>query len=224
MATTIDKLRVDHRITVLRNFTDASGISMRVGESGVLRGLSLDPLRNEIHIEIELASGNVALTFSLNTTTGPRNGHMGEFFDVSEDVSNPRIIPAFHDPSKRAMMVPPPKTVPESRKDIDWNRMAHSTDGPDQLKEVEDEMRQAFQHIGVAASIAEMYADRMRAFQRAGNEARAIAAFKLAVDWMGTYAGWATSGGEGAALSYERDQFRAELAREFGYDPTEFKS
>ena len=37
----------------------------------------------------------------------------------------------------------------------------------------------------------------------------AIAAFKLAVEWMATYAGWATSGGEGAALSYERDQFRA---------------
>ena len=30
----------------------------------------------------------------------------------------------------------------------------------------------------------------------------------------------ATSGGEGVALSYERDQFHAALAREFGYDPT----
>lgn len=38
---------------------------------------------------------------------------------------------------------------------------------------------------------------------------------------MDRYANWATSGGEGAALSYERDQFRAALVREFGYDPTE---
>ena len=66
-----------------------------------------------------------------------------------------------------------------------------------------------------------MYAQRMRLIQREGNEPRAIAAFKLAVDWMGTYASWATSGGEGAALSYERDQFRVALAQEFGYDPTE---
>jgi hypothetical protein len=64
-----------------------------------------------------------------------------------------------------------------------------------------------------------MYAQRMRAFQRAGDEARAIAAFRLAVDWMGSYASSATSGGEGAALSYERDRFREALIREFGYDP-----
>ena len=37
---TIDHLRVDHRVTVLRDFTDAAGITMRTGESGVLRGLS----------------------------------------------------------------------------------------------------------------------------------------------------------------------------------------
>ncbi len=99
--------------------------------------------------------------------------------------------------------------------------MAQSLEGPDRLEAMEEAMRKAIPHIGVAASIAEQYAERMRAFQRAGNEPRASAAFALAVQWMGTYAGWATSGGEGAALSYERDQFRAELVREFGYDPTE---
>ena len=104
-----------------------------------------------------------------------------------------------------------------------WSRTAQSTDGPDRLEAMEEEMRRSIDHIGVAASIAELYAERMRAFQRADNEPRAVAAFKLAVDWMGTYASWATSGGEGAALSYERDQFRAALAREFGYDPTEEK-
>jgi hypothetical protein len=88
---------------------------------------------------------------------------------------------------------------------------------------VEVSMRRAIPQIGSAASIAEMYAQRMRAFQRAGNEPRAVAAFKLAVDWMRTCASWATSGGEGAALSDERDQFQAKLAREFGYDPTESK-
>ncbi|MEO6740289.1 MAG: hypothetical protein ABIP20_08555 [Chthoniobacteraceae bacterium] len=221
MSATIDHLRVDHRVTVLRDFTDAAGITLRAGESGVICGLSFDQIRMEINIEIERDSGKVALTFPLKAITGPRNGHMREYFEMGEDVFIPRIIPAFHDQSLREMIVPPPENIPGPRNDSAWDRAARSTDGPDQLKEVEEEMRKAFPHIGVAASIAEIYAQRMRAFQRAGNEPRAIAAFKLAVEWMETYAGWATSGGEGAALSYERDQFRAALAREFGYDPTE---
>ena len=206
---------------MLRDFTDAAGITLRAGESGVICGLSLDQIRMEIHIEIERASGKVALRFPLKAPTGPRNGHMKEFFELGEDVSSPRIIPAFHDQSLREMIVPPPENIPGPRNDSAWDRAANSTDGPDQLKDIEEEIRKAFPHIGAAASIAEIYAQRMRAFQRAGNEPRAIAAFKLAVDWMGTYAGWATSGGEGAALSYERDQFHAALVREFGYDPTE---
>jgi hypothetical protein len=224
MSVTIDNLRVDHRVTVLRDFTDANGITLRAGESGVIRQLSWDQLRKEIHIEIERALGKVDLAFSDAAKTGPRNGHMRDFFELGEDVTTPRVIPAFHDHSKREMIVPPPEQKPRPMNTAAWRRAAQSTDGPDQLADIEEEMRRAIDHIGVAASIAEMYAERMRAFQRAGNEPRAIAAFKLAVDWMGTYAGWATSGGEGAALSYERDQFRAALAREFGYDPTETNS
>jgi len=221
---TIDNLRVDHRVTVLRDFTDSAGITLHAGESGILRRLSLDQLRMEIHIEIERASGNVKLAFPLQAKTGPRNGHMREYFEVGEDVTTPRDIPAFHDQSLRKMIVPPPEKNPGPMNTSAWKRAAQSTEGPDQLEAMEEEMRKAIPHIGVAASIAELYAERMRAFQRAGNEPRAIAAFKLAVDWMGTYAGWATSGGEGEALSYERDQFRAALAREFGYDPTENNS
>ena len=224
MSATIDHLRVDHRVTVLRDFTDAAGITLRAGESGVICGLSFDQIRMEIHIEIEREKGKVALRFPMKAPTGPRNGHMKEFFEMGEDVSIPRIIPAFHDQSLREMIVPPPENIPGPRNNSAWDRAANSTDGPDQLKDIEEEMRKAFPHIGAAASIAEIYAQRMRAFQRVGNEPRAIAAFKLAVDWMGTYAGWATSGGEGAALSYERDQFHAALVREFGYDPTEEKS
>ena len=223
MSMTIDHLRVDHRITVLRDFADANGITMRAGESGILRDLGWDQIQMEIRIGIERASGKVDLIFPLRATTGPRNGHMREYFEIGEDVTPPRVIPAFHDPSQRKMIVPPPEEKPAPMNTAAWALAAQSTDGPDRLETVEEEMRRAIDHIGVAASIAEMYAQRMRAFQRAGNEARAIAAFRLAVDWMGNYASSATSGGEGAALSYERDQFRAALAREFGYDPTEEK-
>lgn len=229
MACTIDHLRVDHRVTVLRDFTDAHGVTLRAGESGVLCGLSWDQVRLEIHLVIERPSGKVDLVFPVKATTGPRNGHMREFFEVGEDVTTPRVLPAFHDPALRQMIVPPPeerpvrpeKKAPVALNRAAWARAAQSTEGPDRLEAIEEEMRRSIDHIGVAASIAEMYAQRMRAFQRAGNEPRAIAAFKLAVDWMGRYAGSATSGGEGAALSYERDRFHDALVREFGYDPTE---
>lgn len=221
MATTIDHLRVDHRITVLRDFTDAQGVAMSASDTGVLRRIGWNQIRMEIQLEIECASRRVKLVFPLAAKTGPRNGHMREYFEMGEDVTPPRVLPTFHDPSKRQMILPPPDSKPAPMDTSAWARAAQSTDGPDRLESMEAEMRRSINHIGVAASIAEIYAQRMRAFQRAGNEARAIAAFKLAVDWMGTYAGFATSGGEGAALSYERDQFREALAREFGYDPTD---
>lgn len=221
MSMTIDNLRVDHRVTVIRDFAAANGITMSAGDTGIIRALSLDQLRMEIHVVIERAGKKLELIFPIKVPTGPRNGHMRDYFEVGEDVTPPRVIPAFHDQSKRQMIVPSPVKNPAPMNSTAWAHAAQSTDGPDRLEVVEKEMLAAINHIGVAGSIAEVYAQRMRAFQRAGNEPRAIAAFKLAVDWMDNYAASATSGGEGAALSYERDQFRAALAREFGYDPTD---
>lgn len=212
MSATIDHLRTDHRVTILREFTDAAGITMDVGQDGILRGLSFDQIRLEIRIEIECGPGRIVLVFPLTAKTGPRNGHMKEFFELGDYVPVPGAAPVRRNPSERTMIVPPRDPI-----------LGQNVDDLDRLEDVEKAMRQDVQHIGVAASIAEMYAQRMRTFQRAGNEPRAIAAFKLAVDWMGTYASWATSGGEGAALSYERDRFHAALVREFGYDPTEEK-
>lgn len=217
---TIDHLRVDHRITVIAAFTDAVGTIMRAGESGVIRNMTWDQLRDEIHIEIERDAGRVQLTFSLKTKTGPRNGHMREFFEVGDYAPVPGSAPPpRRDPIKREMIVP---QTPRAQTDgSTWWRDARSTAGPDHQEDAEKSLLAEIQHIGAASSIAEMYAQRMRAFQAEGNEPRAIAAFKLAVQWMSTYAGWATSGGEGAALSEERDNFHDALVKEFGYDPTE---
>ncbi len=79
MSMTIDNLRVDHRVTVLRDFTDSAGVTLHAGESGIVRGLSWDQLRMEIHIEIERASGKVSLVFALAAKTAPLNGHMREY-------------------------------------------------------------------------------------------------------------------------------------------------
>ena len=206
MGMTIDNLRVDYRVTVLRDFTDSAGNGLNAGDTGVLRALSWDQRRMEIHIGIEGPSGLVDFVFPLAAKTGPRNGHMQTYFELGEDVSAPRANPVVRNPVGRKM------PVFEARETL-------AEDGLDRQGAAEEEMRRTIPHIGAAASIAEMYAQRMRAFRRAGNEPRAVAAFKLAVEWMQTYAGWATSGGEGAALSRERDQFHAALVREFGYDP-----
>ncbi len=226
MSCTVDHLRVDHRVTVLRAFTDAAGIPVQAGEHGILRELAFDQIRLELRMQIEREPGEreagmVALAFPLQARTGPRNGHMREYFEMGDYVPVPGSEPMRREPPAKTMIVPPTTTGAEQDTGPAWWREARNTEGPDRLEDVEQAMRRATDHIGVAGSIAEMYAQRMRAFQHAGNEPRAAAAFRLAVDWMGTYAGWATSGGEGAALSDERDRFHAALVHEFGYDPTE---
>lgn len=188
------------------------GTSMQAGDQGILRNLSFDQIGEIIQMEIEREQGHISLAFALRALEGPRNGHMREFFELGEDVSTPRPTLT---PTKRAE--PPGKNAPMENEIVIKDP---GVDGPDRLLEIEDALRRKYDHIGVATSIAEVYAERMRAFRRIGEEARAIAAFKLAKDWMFTYASWATSGGEGTANSRERDLFCAALVAEFGYDPT----
>ncbi len=118
------------------------------------------------------------------------------------------------------MATPPPEpTEPTQGDQPGWWRTALELETGDKLKEAEATLTQAVPPISAAVSIAELYALRMRRFQRAGDEARAREAFARADQWIFAYASQATSGGEGAALSAERDRFRAALVRQFGYDP-----
>lgn len=219
MATTLDHLRVDHRVTVIREFTDSAGVTMRAGESGILRELSFDQIKLQAHLGIERDGRKIALMFQYKIRQPARS--MREIFEVGDHVPVPGTERAWHEPAARKMIVPPKANDAEPDPAPDWWREAKQLEDAGRLKEAEAAIQKAAPHIGSAASIAEMYARQMRMFQRAGDEPRAIEAFKQAVDWMGNYAASATSGGEGAALSLERDDFRAALAREFGYDPTE---
>lgn len=221
MATTIDHLRRDHRITVLRAFTDAAGITMKPSDTGILREMAYDHAKKQILLDIEQQTGMVRLAFDVDRDVkeGPRIGHMKEFFALGDAVAEPGA-PRPRIPGERTMIVPRQPTGTPADSGPDWWREALTLERAGRDEEAEQLIRQSVPHIGAGASIAELYAQRMRAFQRAGDEANAIVAFRKAVDWMGTYAGWATSGGEGAALSYERDRFHEALVREFGYDPT----
>ncbi len=69
----------------------------------------------------------------------------------------------------------------------------------------------AVDHLGAFSQVAHLYELRGKRLAAFGDAAGAAAAYTKSGEWMDTMAGCATSGGEGAALSYERDQHRARL-------------
>lgn len=92
MAATIDHLRADHHVEVLKDFTDARGVSRRAGEMGVLRAMGLDSATMELWIEWEYAGVTERLFFALRAPTGPGNGRMREYFALGPEVV-PAVVP-----------------------------------------------------------------------------------------------------------------------------------
>ncbi|MEO7361182.1 MAG: hypothetical protein ABI120_12695 [Gemmatimonadaceae bacterium] len=93
----------------------------------------------------------------------------------------------------------------------DWWERAKQLESNDQLDEAETLLRDSIPHLAFAIQTAALYAERFRRLMVQHDLPGAAAAHKKAVDWAYNYASYATSGGEGAALSRERDAFIAEL-------------
>jgi hypothetical protein len=101
---------------------------------------------------------------------------------------------------------------PEFAGQPDWWRTAVLHERGDRLEEAEQAILGAVDHIGAYSSVAYLYEQRLARLIREGKpDADAKAARDKAIQWLHTYAGSATSGGEGAALSLERDQRIAAL-------------
>ncbi len=94
-----------------------------------------------------------------------------------------------------------------------WWRQARALERENRLGEAERAITDAVDHVGAAASVAELYRQRMQRLAQAGDDEGARAAADQAERWITFYAGQATSGGEGAALSEERDRFLEALGR-----------
>lgn len=94
-----------------------------------------------------------------------------------------------------------------------WWRLARELEVADQLDAAEKLIRDAIPNMAFAIEIAELYKDRYVRLRELGNGDAAAAAFAKAEDWARFYASMATSGGEGIALSAERDEFIASLRR-----------
>jgi hypothetical protein len=99
-----------------------------------------------------------------------------------------------------------------------WWLRAKALERDGKLTEAEQTIKDAVPHLGFASQTAQLYLERMLRLQEEGDAAGAAAAYQKSSDWIYNYASYATSGGEGAALSWERDQFLQELKSL--YNPT----
>ncbi len=92
--------------------------------------------------------------------------------------------------------------------------MALEADG--QLDAAERQLGRDNPDPGTAYQLAEMYRGRMNRLLASGDRDAAREAFQRADQWIHQHAAQATSGGEGVALSAERDAFLEYLVRDFG--------
>lgn len=93
----------------------------------------------------------------------------------------------------------------------DWWNRARDLERAGQLNAAEQLLKDAIPHQACALEIAELYRDRMIRLRSEGDVAGAGEAWLESYNWASFYASQATSGGEGAALSRERDKFHAQL-------------
>lgn len=101
----------------------------------------------------------------------------------------------------------------------DWWRKARKLEEAGKLEEAEETIRNGVPHLSFAYVIADLYRLRMSRLMDAGDDAGALEAFRKARSFIHFYASLATSGGEGAALSAERDVFLKQLVSTYGANP-----
>lgn len=93
----------------------------------------------------------------------------------------------------------------------DWWQDAMRLERLGELAAAEQRILKAIDHLGAPAQVAHLYELRGNRLRSLGDEAGALAAYETSGDWMDRMAAGATSGGEGAALSLQRDEHRARL-------------
>lgn len=101
--------------------------------------------------------------------------------------------------------------APAAETGPDWWMAAQLLERANRLEQAEQMITSSVDHIGAALQVAELYRQRMLRLLREHDQPGAEQARAQAVRWVQHYAASATSGGEGAALSRERDAFIASL-------------
>lgn len=113
MSATVDHLSAHYQVKVIKAFTDARGLAVPEGATGVIRHIDLDTKLMEFTINWErdgAPKGEIeSLTFSLSAKDGPRNGKMREYFEKGELLLPPR-------PEKPKPAEPAPTNVREVKR------------------------------------------------------------------------------------------------------------
>jgi hypothetical protein len=104
------------------------------------------------------------------------------------------------------------------QREAEWWTIAQHLERADKLEEAERLVLDSLDHLGVYSQLAHLYERRVSRLLAAGDTEGAMRAYERARHWLVLYAAGATSGGEGAALSQERDQRLAALRGALGLD------
>jgi hypothetical protein len=152
-----------------------------------------------------------SLVLRARVTTTPERAT--DSVNLAELILESCVFDCFQQRDEPKPVQPPADNLPA------WWHQALALESQNQLEAAERTIREGCPYLGYAHATADLYRLRMLRLKEAGDQAGALAAFKKSSDFIFHYASMATSGGEGAALSYERDQFRAKLVAEYGSDP-----
>jgi hypothetical protein len=90
LSATVDHLSAHYRVKVIQAFTDARGLAVPEGATGVIKHIDLDLKLMEFSIDWERDGVAERMTFSLTARDGPRNNHMREYFEKGDLVLPPR--------------------------------------------------------------------------------------------------------------------------------------
>jgi len=103
----------------------------------------------------------------------------------------------------------------------EWWRKARALEQQGQLEAAEAVIKDGVPNLYFAHATADLYRLRMSRLKAQNDRAGALDAYRRARTFIYFFASMATSGGEGAALSGERDAFMTQLIEAFGADPGE---
>ena len=104
------------------------------------------------------------------------------------------------------------------QREAEWWTIAQHLERADKLEEAERLILDSLDHLGVYSTLAHLYEQRVSRLLAAGDHEGATRAYERARHWLVLYASGATSGGEGAANSRERDQRLGMLRGALGLD------
>ena len=220
MGCVVDHLRSDHRVEVIRDFTDARGARHHAGEVAILRKMDLDWGRQEIVFEWERDGANETLHFALNATDGPRNGRMRDYFLLQDYLPTPREKSGtVRRGRKVAVPVLPPKNRPVTATSDYAEAVSRiwALAAKGQYEDAEEQIRLILAPEDPFDARLEQLAGDMVGVATAHAEDQDNAMYDWARRWaINLWYAWgsgATSGGEGAVRSDRIRDAEAALAR-----------